>query len=557
LRPSVDCGGLNMKEFRTAHARCTVVGVLAATLLAAGCAKHQTPPAAAPPVAPQHPETAQSNPAPSNPAAEAEAASLFDPKLNPDAAVGVPLDPHTLTPTQLQYGIAPKRDPHVTYASDVILMEEGDKAIKMAASDGMTWVFDASAPHVSEFEEGKIVFATGRAVGRIGQLQRNGATVTVRLAPVQITDVIKKGHFIVNGPLHPKNFIIYSAPDFPAAVDLNAAAQKPAANWDLGNAPRLWRTALQSLPAPPMGGGAGGPVAAPPAAIGQAPAINLDKDGLDIYPLSGSDTSVGVEFVYKKNGVYLKSDGRLRLGKASVSFDLLIDGGGIETFGMKVEGMASMELDFESSTAKDQFVNASFVADPNVDMTIPMPVGGVPLSLTVSTKFIFKTGFSAKTSTLTAHAKYSADGSLFIGKRGHDIGVMPKVTTDSEANLGRTADGVSVGINSMILTFNIQPMVGIGAFGFTTGLYVDIDFGGDVVRQSDVALPCREGFMRAGIDAGVGYKLPGPLVAFVNTLLKSFTRYQIDRTGSILQWPTDGSKITLLGEKTTVGMCGS
>ena len=46
-------------------------------------------------------------------------------------------------------------------------MEQGDKAIKSVASDGMTWTFDANAPQVSDFQVGKIVFATGRAVGKV------------------------------------------------------------------------------------------------------------------------------------------------------------------------------------------------------------------------------------------------------------------------------------------------------------------------------------------------------------------------------------------------------
>ena len=526
-----------MRDFTTVPAGRVLACALVAAFLAAACGKHQSVPPApspAPPAAPQQPETAQSS------ASDAAAGRLFDPKQNPDAAVGAPLDPHTLTPTQLQYGIAPKRDPHVTYADDVILMEEGDKAIKMAASDGMTWVFDASAPHVAELQEGKIVFATGRAVGRIGQLQRSGDSVTVRLAPVQITEVIKEGHFIASGPLHPQDLIVYSAPDFPSVVDLTAPASKPTMDWDAGaGVPRLLRTAWVALAAPQGAGagGAGGPVPAPPAAIGKAPALNLDNDGLKIFPLAGSDTSVGVEFLYNKNGTHLKSDGRLRLGGASVDFELLIKHGSIETFGMRVTGMASMELEFESYTDQDRFVNASFVGDPNVDMTIPMPVGGVPLSLTVSTKFIFTTGFSAKTSTLTGHAKYSATGSLFIGKENGSVGVFPKVTTDADGDLGRNVDGISVGINSMNLTFNVQPMVGIGAFGFTTGVYVDIIFGGDVVKQSNIASPCKVGYMRASADAGVGYKLPGPLVAFINTLLSSFTRYRLDQKGSLISVP--------------------
>jgi hypothetical protein len=117
--------------------------------------------------------------------AEAAGDRFFDLAHNRGAAVGTPLDPRRLTPSQLQYGIPPKRDPRVTYAPDVILMEQGDKAINMAVSDGMTWVFDAAAPHVNEFQEGRIVFATGGAVGRIGQITSQGDTVTVKLAPVQ------------------------------------------------------------------------------------------------------------------------------------------------------------------------------------------------------------------------------------------------------------------------------------------------------------------------------------------------------------------------------------
>ena len=43
--------------------------------------------------------------------------------------------------------------------------------------------------------------------------------------------------------------------------------------------------------------------------------------------------------------------------------------------------------------------------------------------------------------------------------------------------------------------------------------------------------------MRASTDAGVGYKLPGPLVAFINTLLSSFTHYRLDQKGSLISVP--------------------
>jgi len=116
-----------------------VLAWVVAALLVASCSKPSGAPGVTPPPPPQQLATARSR------RADDGADRFFDPKENPGAVVGVPVDPHTLTSSQLQYGIAPKRDPRVTYAPDVIVMEEGDKAIRMAASDGMTWVFDAAA----------------------------------------------------------------------------------------------------------------------------------------------------------------------------------------------------------------------------------------------------------------------------------------------------------------------------------------------------------------------------------------------------------------------------
>ena len=146
---------------------------------------------------------------------------IFDPKLHPGATVIHPLDPHTLTESQIKFGVAPRRDPSVEYQPDIILMENGDKAIKSVATDGMTWTFDANAPQVSDFQEGKIVFATGRAVGRVLGLKRQGDNVSVILGPVQLTDVIRNGNFAMNQNVDLNNMISYVAPDYPQPPDVD------------------------------------------------------------------------------------------------------------------------------------------------------------------------------------------------------------------------------------------------------------------------------------------------------------------------------------------------
>jgi hypothetical protein len=77
-------------------------------------------------------------------------------------------------------------------------------------------------------------------------------------------------------------------------------------------------------------------------------------------------------------------------------------------------------------------------------------------------------------------------------------------------------------------------MVGIGAFGFNTGVYIGMRFDGTILRAPDEAWPCRQGTIGVLLDAGVGYSLPGFFIDILNKLLSAFTSYQIDRVGTIL-----------------------
>jgi hypothetical protein len=173
--------------------------------------------------APETPSQTQQNPAaPPQEATQITGgppARLIGPSAVPDATILTPMDPKKMTPSQIQFGVAPKRMKAVEYVDDVIIMEEGDKAIRSMGGNGMSWAFDANAPHVSEFQEGKVVFATGLAVGRVVGLKREGSTVTATIAPVQLTDVIKNGSFAMSQAVTADNIISYAAPDFPQPAE--------------------------------------------------------------------------------------------------------------------------------------------------------------------------------------------------------------------------------------------------------------------------------------------------------------------------------------------------
>jgi hypothetical protein len=492
------------------------------------CSKHAGQPASA-----VQPPPILQNSLPGAVASGGSNDEMFDAKRYPNAVTGAAIDPEKLTPSERKYGVAPKPDPAVTYAPDVILMEHGDQAIQGYGTDGVTWSFDATSPHVSEFQEGKIIFATGRAVGRIGQLIRSGGTVTVKLAPVQINEVIQDGHFIIDSAVDSAKALVYEAPDFPSIIDFKAAGAQPTL-WDSWRDWQLYRTQLPSglgsiqMPSlTPM---------VPP--VGQE-VMSLSGGDLTTFPLHGADRSVGVGFGYHKAGLNMEAWGSIVLKDAHIKFALDIQHFKIITAGMNLGGASSLKVKLQAwSDAKEVTVNAYQIVELPSDVSISIPVGGVPLSLTFHSSFVFNSGFSAKQSVLTAEGEYTLAGDVFIGVKDGVPQVIPFTQASAKTSLGSSVQGVSVGINSLALSFKVEPMVGIGAFGFNTGVYVGLSFGGSVVKQSSVALSqCRGGYMNGVLGGGVGYQLPAKFVAVLNGILSVFTKYRITGTGHLFEVP--------------------
>jgi hypothetical protein len=183
---------------------------LALCIAASGCRKAEAPSTPGQQIASPHLSSATKTPL-----SRDQVKALFDLKSHPDAIILHPVDPGELTESQRKFGVAPTPDPKVEYQPGIIIMEHGDQAIRSFGSDGLTWTFDASAPHVNEFQMGKIVFATGRACGRIIMLKPQGDTVKVILGPVQLTEIVRSGSFAMDAPLDMDKMIPYVYPDFP------------------------------------------------------------------------------------------------------------------------------------------------------------------------------------------------------------------------------------------------------------------------------------------------------------------------------------------------------
>lgn len=135
--------------------------------------------------------------------------------------------PPVLSDAEVRFGASLVPNSQITYQPDVIVLARGAEAIKSQSSDGFTWTLDANAPGASQIQRDKILFATGRIVGRVLKLERRGDDLAVTLGPVELTEVFEEAHISYEGTLNPADAIIYLAPpDYPGTyLDRSAAAK--------------------------------------------------------------------------------------------------------------------------------------------------------------------------------------------------------------------------------------------------------------------------------------------------------------------------------------------
>jgi len=561
--------------------RALAIALIGATVAPAAC-KKSAPPT---PTPPQQPAAAPPSTASSQQDSALDPPSWLDhPQATPGTTVLTAIDPHTLSPSEVQFGVAPKRSPDVEYQPGVILMEHGDQAIKSVAGDGMSWTFDANAPNVSDFQEGKIVFATGRAVGRILALKRNGSTVTAILGPVQLTDLIRNGRFIMDQPVDASKMITYVAPDYPGLEDTSltkkasldgarsggeetvVVSRLSHGRWiptsmsrtgadgsrvTFGRRGRRWTKGRRSdvnqwTGASAAGGlstlGAVQPVAVPPQvanplpppqqSVGAIPALNADDDHLRLQPVA-SNSGVGLQYYYvNPSGLSVTASGVVTLHTPSVECVLTFKNGSVDSAGISIKGSAGVKLRIDSHSPTSAFVNMHVKHWVPIDFSIPL-AGPVPLSLTFATMFNVNTGISAKSTSMAAEGEYNFGGRIWAGRAGGHWSIAAPGQPTAVTDLTQSLSNISVGISSFAMAFSIRALVGVGGFGFNVGVYAAVRFGGSLLGSPSEAFTCRQAGLDVYLDSGIGWQTPGFVAAAINFFLKPITGHAIDAAGDI------------------------
>ncbi|GAB2948100.1 hypothetical protein GCM10027280_41050 [Micromonospora polyrhachis] len=403
-----------------------------------------------------------------------------------------------------RYGPAPRPHRDVTYQPDVVLVGGGSRSVRSVTADGLTWRIDPRAEGADTLARGKVMFITGRGVGRVLDVRPDGDDLAVTIGPVAITEVIRDGRF---------------TSDRPIAFDRMVA--NPAGE-------PFWAETEESGPG--TGGSGGGRLP------GRSKSARIPAGQFNVTPTCCA-TGIGLHFTYDSGGIRLVGTLELMFEKPSGTFDLVIDNGSIRTAKFEVTGGTGLRLDVEGGSALGAGHNINRRITVPVDFSVPLGTFlGVPFSATVNQSLTIQTAFSAKNGNIQAKARYAFGGKLGFGYQDGSFDAWKPTGFQVKNSLTNSITGISVGVNGLLFAYQARLHVGIGAFGFSTGLYVGLTASVGVTIGSALGAPitvCRGATLTLFTDYGVGYRLPTVVVKVINIFLRVFEAKPIEAEGGI------------------------
>jgi len=414
-----------------------------------------------------------------------------------------------LSEAELKFGVAPRRSSSVTYQPDVILIKGGADRVRSVSDDGLTWTIDAGAGGASDLKVGKIMFATGRAVGRVLALRQTGQGLAVTLGPVELTDLVSELSFKMEQPLDMSQVIQYEMPKLPYRPDdvtrnfeNNGFALKPA-SYSVSDSPL---------------------------------ALQRAKSDVGFFKTWGfaGDSGVGVSGTRDANGVRIDTGFVLALEKPSIYVNVEIHQARITKAEIKVHGGAKWLAHFDAAGVNGVKGNIHEIVPLPVDFSFPItgPASAFPFAVTVRHVFSVKTQFTSQ-GALRAKGELKIAGDFYAGYDGSKFSTSgPSFTLEN--NFVRDMRGVSIGPEQMVLAHEVRVIVGVGAWGFVTGPYVGLNTA-LVVRQGSTVgiVVCKGGAIESNLTAGVGYSMPQPVTSAINFILRALNAKAIQGHGGL------------------------
>lgn len=254
---------------------------------------------------------------------------------------------------------------------------------------------------------------------------------------------------------------------------------------------------------------------------------------MQMHPCFIDCGGLGLHLYTEKGGVRADLWAIFYMATPHLTFNIDVSPGYVKTAAIHLSGGAGFSVIFKAGADKDFQTNMHLFGQVPLSIEFPVLGLGVPFSLKLINTFKLDTAFSAKTSVLQARADYSAGGELAVGYIDNKWGASG-MKMDLKHNLADSVSGISVGINSLVFGVNQTLMVGLGAFGFSTGPYVALVSTITATDQSSIAMrPCTQGTFNMNVYAGIGWSMPQVVTSIVNFFLNLVHVKPIPASGDV------------------------
>jgi hypothetical protein len=252
-----------------------------------------------------------------------------------------------------------------------------------------------------------------------------------------------------------------------------------------------------------------------------------------------------VQFGYDGGGVRFAGSVSLQMQKPSAIFDIDIQNGKVAYARLGISGGVGLKVDIAGATRVFH----------NVEKTIPIPTDfsipfanllGVPLSASVSQLLFVHTAFSSKDGNISAHGEWGISGGLGFTYSGGEFTAQAPHALHKKTSITDSLQGISTGVSSIAVGYNVKVTVGIGAFGFTAGPYFELDLLVNLARGSALGAPitvCNSAQVTIFASYGIGYHIPKATADLINFFLEKFGSPPIKNDGGISGGQTTFSKI--------------
>lgn len=372
--------------------------------------------------------------------------------------------------------------------------------VRSVSGDSLTWSIDARAPHLDELRPGKVMFLTGRAVGRVLDLERRGDVVAVTLGPVDLNEVISDGNVSISSPLDFAAMTLQTYAGVPGLVTSGSTSKRVS-----NRVAPAWATSgvsPVSLAGPPR---AEEPL--PPPTKGSSVELSVGDFSAELGR-KAEENELSLKLGYKHNRVVVGLEFAVKLENPTIEGNLGFQGGAVTKKELRVDGLKEVSVKLESGSETGLSGNFKSRIEVPAEITVPLPSGPIPFIASFRFKFIVETAFSARNATLSATGKLKVDGP--IGFSGNTL-LLPTVT--SAKSPVESLNGASVGVNGVVIAEQVKVVVGLGIPAAFTGPFVALTLSYGLTNGSAIGIvQCKQASIDVVLAGGLGFTLaPGEL----------------------------------------------